>query len=121
MKQAVVAVICDSNGRILSVSRRNRPSEKGLPGGKVDDNETLTQAVIREIKEETGLNIIKCNPIFVDFDGEYETIAFQCVWEGEINPGSGETGVVEWLEWSKLLEYSVFKDYNQKLYKHLHQ
>src|SRR5262249_44317514 len=51
------AIIRD--GRVLIV-RRARPPAEGiytLPGGVVEAGETLTEAVKREIMEETGLNI----------------------------------------------------------------
>jgi 8-oxo-dGTP diphosphatase len=47
------------DGRILVV-RRARPPAQGvftLPGGVVEAGETLTQAVVREVLEETALQI----------------------------------------------------------------
>jgi len=47
------------NGRVLIV-RRARPPARGLytlPGGGVELGETLEQAVIREVREETALEI----------------------------------------------------------------
>ena len=47
------------DGKILLV-RRARPPAQGLfslPGGVVEVGETLTQAVIREVREETSLTI----------------------------------------------------------------
>lgn len=56
---AASAVIRDNQKRILLVQRAN-PPDMGcwtLPGGRVDPGETLEQAAIREVFEETGLVI----------------------------------------------------------------
>ena len=49
---------------ILVVERLNE-SKIGLPGGKVEENEEPIDAVIREIKEETNLDITKDQLVLV--------------------------------------------------------
>ena len=46
-------------GQVLVVRRARAPADGlfSLPGGVVEIGETLTQAVIREVREETGLAI----------------------------------------------------------------
>jgi 8-oxo-dGTP diphosphatase len=56
---AVSAIVTDAAGRVLLVRRSHAP-EAGrwaLPGGKVEPGETLVDAVIREVVEETGLAV----------------------------------------------------------------
>ena len=56
---AVSAAIFREDGRVLIV-RRAQPPARGLftlPGGGVELGETLTEAVVREVREETGLDI----------------------------------------------------------------
>jgi 8-oxo-dGTP diphosphatase len=55
----VGAVITDRAGRLLLIKRGHEP-EAGrwsLPGGRVEPGETDQQAVVREVREETGLSV----------------------------------------------------------------
>jgi ADP-ribose pyrophosphatase YjhB (NUDIX family) len=55
----VGAIITDREGRLLLIQRGHEP-EAGrwsLPGGRVEPGESDQQAVVREIREETGLAV----------------------------------------------------------------
>ena len=56
----VVAAVIMKNDLFLIANRSFEDNSKGIwefPGGKVEENETFTSALIREIKEELSLNI----------------------------------------------------------------
>ena len=55
----VGAVVLDAAGRILLIRRGHDPHAGlwSLPGGRVENGETLEQAVRREVLEETGLRV----------------------------------------------------------------
>jgi len=55
--RCVGAIVTDGDGRLLLVKRGHEP-EAGrwsLPGGRVNPGESDPQAVVREVREETGL------------------------------------------------------------------
>lgn len=54
---AADVLIEDEAGRVLLIRRRNPPHGWAIPGGFVDDGETLEAAAIREMREETGLDV----------------------------------------------------------------
>ncbi len=56
---AASAVITDAGTRVLLVKRGHEPAKGlwSLPGGSVEEGETLTQAAVREVLEETGLHV----------------------------------------------------------------
>lgn len=63
---ATAAFILNSKGELL-VARRGKEPAKGtldLPGGFVDNGESGEQGIIREIKEETGLDIPEVEYLF---------------------------------------------------------
>ena len=55
----VGAVVLDARGRLLLIRRGNEPG-RGLwsvPGGRVEAGESVSAAVEREVREETGLAV----------------------------------------------------------------
>jgi 8-oxo-dGTP diphosphatase len=58
--QCVGAVIKDGQGRLLLIKRGHEPGAGlwSIPGGRIEPGETDEQAVIREIREETGLVVV---------------------------------------------------------------
>lgn len=59
-KFEVVSCFIETKGEILLLHRQDHKPEGntwGVPAGKVDPNETISEAMTREIREETGIKI----------------------------------------------------------------
>ena len=58
---SVYALVQNEKGEFLLLRRsensRTNPGKWDLPGGKVNLKETLKEAVVREVLEETGISI----------------------------------------------------------------
>lgn len=52
---AVAGLVTDSQGRALMIRSPRRDWE--FPGGQVEEGESLTEALVREVFEETGLTV----------------------------------------------------------------
>jgi 8-oxo-dGTP pyrophosphatase MutT (NUDIX family) len=117
MKRAAVALIERADGRILCVWNR-RYGGWSLPGGMVEDTETLEEALLRELREETGLGAAKYTPVF---DSAYENPesvklnrarhvhVYRVLAAGE--PREMETGCpVTWFTREEFLKWSPFAE-----------
>ena len=56
VRPSVSALIFDRRGRLL-LQQRSDGGQWGLPGGSVEIGESVTEAVIREVREETLLTV----------------------------------------------------------------
>jgi ADP-ribose pyrophosphatase YjhB (NUDIX family) len=56
LKPATSAIVTNAKGEIL-LQHRTDNNLWGLPGGTMDAGESIAQCVVREVKEETGLDV----------------------------------------------------------------
>ena len=100
----VAAIIKNDAGKIL-LTRRNVEPFKGhwcLPGGHIDANEKALDAVIREAKEETGLEfepefITYFDEIVPERDWHAVVLAFAGQGTGELAAQEKEVTDIDWL------------------------
>ncbi len=97
---SAVALI-DVDGRVLLAQRPPGKKMAGLwefPGGKIEEGETPEQALIRELKEELGIDVSTRSLLPITFAShaydDFRLIMplYACrVWEGIPTPKEGQT------------------------------
>ena len=75
LRPSVAAVVRDGEGKLL-LQRRSANGLWGLPGGSVEIGESVTQAIIREVREETGLTIRVDRLIGVYSDPGFQVVRY---------------------------------------------
>lgn len=113
MKQAVCVLIVNSSEDFLSVTLKNDHTDFNLPGGTVEVNETLVQAGVREVKEETGIDIYENKLKFLheDIDEDYVvTTYYTKTYNGDIH--TTENHIVEWKPLFYLTKSKKWQNYN---------
>lgn len=115
-----LCMIYDREGNVLLQDRRKK-SWPGVtfPGGHVEKGEPLVLSVIREIKEETGLDIrnVKLCGIkeWFEENGERAMVFFYKTHDFSGQLHSSEEGEVFWAPLDKLKEYRLANDFDRNL------
>ncbi len=73
---ATFAAIFNDQNQILLVKRNYGPRNWTLPGGSIDDGESLHQATVREVKEETGYIVKTQYLVSVSYNSKKDDLVF---------------------------------------------
>jgi len=122
VKIANMCMINDGKtNKVLVIERKNKWSGIAFPGGHLENGESITQSVVREVFEETGLTIAK--PIFCGLKHWYNTqtnerymvFCFKTdVFTGELANNCDE-GEVFWVEIEKLPTLKLARGFKEDL------
>ena len=113
--ELTVLCLIHKNGKYL-LQDRIKDDWKGytLPGGHIEPGESIVNAVIREMQEETGLTIkhphlcgVKQFPLE---EGRYIVFLFETEeFEGDLR--SSEEGTMHWIEEKELSKVNLVEDF----------
>jgi len=101
-------ILCDAEGRVLIAERLGGGPFHGLwefPGGKIDSDESSSQALSRELAEELGIEVTVCAS-FMNLRHEYDdrivTIEFFIVSDWNSDPIGREGQALRWVPRERL-------------------
>ena len=113
--ELTVLCLIHKNGRYLLQGRiKNDWKGYTLPGGHIEPGESIVDAVIREMQEETGLTIrhphlcgVKQFPLE---EGRYIVFLFETEeFEGDLR--SSEEGTMHWIDERELSKVNLVEDF----------
>lgn len=105
MIEVAAGVVTDQEGRLLLMQRLPGKHLAGLwefPGGKLEPGETIVQALVRELAEELGIEVLAAEPLVsLVWDYPEKTVHLHALrvteWRGSVQAREGHA-----LRWSAL-------------------
>lgn len=137
-------IIVENKNKEVLVVKRADNGQIGLPAGAFEENETIKECIVREVREETGIEIIDLDVIGISSNPDLESVEYpngdkmqyftiefySNHWKGELKDTSDEEVrvaqfmVVEMLEevlpaneWSAFKSLQYFQAHQQILLK----
>jgi 8-oxo-dGTP diphosphatase len=107
------AVLRDAAGRVLIAQRgsgRSHAGEWEFPGGKLEPDETVAAAIVRELDEELGIEVLASHPLltlahrYPEREVVLHAVAIDA-WRG--TPTSREGQALSWVEPARLPEWPI--------------
>ena len=103
----VVAAVIQDLDKVLACRRaehKNLPGKWEFPGGKVEPNETDREALVRELSEELGVDIIAEELVETTFSTspEIEMASYKCRLLGDRPTQSSDHDQLLWLHLDEL-------------------
>jgi len=117
LKMVAKVVLISEDDKVLILRRSSRivseeyPWEWDLPGGHAEKGETLTDALDREVWEETSLDIGKSTKIYTE---DYTTYFVSYEWEGKISL-SHEHDDHKWINPEEITNYYIGEKYERAI------
>jgi 8-oxo-dGTP diphosphatase len=107
--RCVGAVVHDNDGRLLLIRRAQEPAagQWSIPGGRVEPGESDAAAVVRELHEETGLDVV-CGPLAgTVIRGEFEIHDYWCTLGGGSLHAGSDAAEARWLTAAEYAELEL--------------
>lgn len=120
-----ISAVLVEEGNLLMVRRGHGPAagEWAVPGGRVESGETIPEAVVREVAEETGLEVF-CGELVgwterITHDRHLVILSFYvtCLDPGPLTAGS-DAAEAAWIALDQVTERRLAEGMEQFLYEH---
>jgi len=124
-----VGAFIKRDGKYFLIDRKNPPYGFASVAGHVDDGETPQEALVREVKEESGLDVVHFELLFEEYIEDnvcvhdvqsHQWYVYEVETSGKVNYDKGEAKSAGWYtkeEIEKLPLEPVWKYWFEKIHK----